>query len=321
MLKASKKIKAFKNGRRIRMLVFFIALSSLFWILIKLSREYTDIVQVDLNYINLPKDRMLQGEVPEKIDVFVKDYGFNLIKYQLFKKSITVDLTSVKKKKGDLYFIDTDALAKQIKKQLSSEIEISDIEPDTLFFHFAVSRSKQVPVMPDLDLSYQMGYQLLGGLEIDPKAVTVSGPEETIDTIYQVYTEKKQLSDLNSNIDISIMLKKMPVSSNITYSVDHVKIFGRVEKFTEEKFEIPFEIRNIPDNHILQTFPDKVEVVFKVGITDYNKIDKNDFLVVCDYKKTADNGLNYLIPEVIKKPGIVSEVRVLRETIDFFIKK
>lgn len=303
------------------MLVLFIALSSLFWILIKLSREYTDIVQVNLNYINLPKDKMLQGEVPEKIDVFVKDYGFNLIKYQLFKKSITVDLTSVKKKKGDLYFIDTDALAKQIKKQLSSEIEISDIEPDTLFFHFAVSRSKQVPVMPDLELSYQMGYQLLGALEIDPKAVTVSGPEDVIDTIYQVYTEKKQLSDLNTNIDISVMLKKMPVSSNIAYSVDRVKIRGRVEKFTEEKFEIPFEIRNIPDNHTLQTFPDKVEVVFKVGITDYNKIDKNDFLVVCDYKKTADNGLNYLIPEVIKKPNIVSEVRVLPETIDFFIKK
>ena len=321
MLKTSTSLKTLKNGRRIRILFFFLFISFLFWILIKLSKPYTDVVNFNLAYTNVPEGKMLQGEVPDKISVYLRDYGFNLVKYNLSRKQLTIDLKSLKKKSKNTYYLRTNHIKDLVSKQTSSEIDVADIKPDTLFFNMVVSRSKQVPISPDLTLEYQLGYQLLGNLVLNPKTVTISGPENIIDTIYEVLTEPKELKNLNSDIDLNIPIKQIPAGQHVSYSKNSVHITGDVEKFTEERFEVPLEVKNIPDNHILQAFPDKVTVIFNIGLSDYYKVKKEDFRVVCNYNLTIENGLNYLIPEVVDKPAYITEVRVIPDKIDFFIKK
>ncbi len=317
----NKKRKTIKNGRKSKMLLVFLGISFLFWMLIKLSKEYTDVIQVDVNYINLVEGKMLQKEPLKSLNVTVKTQGFNLIKYHLNKREVNVDLYSVKRKKGLIYYQLANELLPQIQQQVASDVEVLAVQPDSLYYHLGISKTKKVLIVPDINIQYQSGYNLLGDLKIEPNFVSISGPEVIIDSVTTIKTEATTLTDVNSSIEVKLSIMKLGKTSKIRYSIDKVKVTGKVEKFTESKLKLPFVIKNLPQNYSITTFPDQVEVIFKIGISDYNKINLNDFKISCDYRRTVKDGLTYLIPEVISKPSIVSEIKIVPSQIEYLIKK
>lgn len=314
-------LKSLKRDKKSRMLFVFLGLSFLFWMLIKLSKEYTDVIKINVDYTNVPEGKMLIDDRNNLLEISVRTYGFNLIKYHLFKRNVDVDLQMVKKKKGRLHYILSKELLTQVEKQISSEIELININPDTLYFDLGSSKSKKVPIIPDITIEYQPGYNLLGNLDIAPSEIKISGPENLIDSIKEVSTEKIILTDINSDIDIETSLIELDKGYKVNYAESEVVITGKVEKFTEAKLTLPFSIKNRPENIAISTFPSEVELIFKVGISDYNKINKNDFIIVCDYGRSVENGLDYLIPEIISKPEKVSAVKIIPAQIPYLIKK
>lgn len=317
----NKKTKILKNSRKSKLLIIFLAVSFLFWMLIKLSKEYTTVIQLNINYINLAKGKILQKEPDKLLDVVVKTYGFNLIKYRLYKRSVTIDLKSVRKKKGLIYYQLSGDLLPEIQQQIAADVEVIAVQPDTLYYHLGISKTKKILVVPKISIQYQTGYNLLGDLKIEPNFVSVSGPEAVVDTITVISTKPIKLTDINAPFEVKIPILTLDNTTNIRYSVNKVVVSGRVDKFTEARLKLPFEIRNLPKSKKITTFPDLVEVVFHVGIADYNKINKNDFKISCDYNRTLKDGLNYLIPEIIAKPEIASEIKIIPNQIEYLIKE
>ena len=310
-----------KNSKKTKMLFLLLGLSFLFWMLIKLSKEYTDVVQFNVSYLNLPKGKMLQEDPQKNIDVIIKTFGFNLVKYHINKRSINVDLNSLKRKKGLIYYQLANDFLPQIQQQVAADVFVVAVKPDTLYFHLGVSKTKNVKIVPDINIQFQSGYNLLGNLKVDPDNISISGPEVLIDSIEEIKTESIDLTDVNSSILIKAPILALDKSSKVSYSVQEVTVSGTVEKFTEAKFELPFNIKNLPKNYSISTFPDKVEVVFQIGLSDYNKINQNDFKISCDYDRTVKNELNYLIPEVVSKPSMVTEIKIIPQQIEYLIKK
>ncbi|QCX39266.1 YbbR-like domain-containing protein [Aureibaculum algae] len=315
--KSNSKIKATKKTK---MILGFLVLSFLFWVLIKLSKEYIDVVPVNVEYINLPKGKMLQKEPQKTVQLTLKTFGFDLVKYHLFKRKVTVDLQSIKPKNSSLYYQPSANLLTEIQSQLVSDVEIYSIKPDTLFYNIGQAITKTVPIETNLEIDYKSGYNLFGNLKIEPNEVTISGPELLVDSILKVVTQKKTLADVNSNFELTIPILKLENNSKITYSTNEIKVSGVVDKFTEAKFTIPVLVNNLPKNYSISTFPDNVEIIFQVGISDYNKINKNDFKVSCDYERSVKDGLSYLIPKVVLKPSYVSDIRIVPNQIDYLIK-
>ncbi len=317
---AAKKNKN-KNLRRPKMLLVFIGISFLFWMLIKLSKKYTDVVQFKVTYTNLPKGKMFQEEPLKYIDITVNTYGFNLIKYHINKKNINVNLHSLKRKKRLVYYQLSNELLPQIQQQAASDVSVISVQPDTLYFHLGISKTKKVAVVPDIDIQYQSGYSLLGKLQVKPPYVTISGPEVLIDSIAVVKTKAMHLTGVNTPIELTLPIVRLDKDSKVTYDVDEVLVTGAVEKFTEARLKLPFKVKNLPIGYHITTFPDEVEVIFKIGISDYNKINKNDFKITCDYKRTLKDGLTYLIPEITSKPSVITEVKIIPNQIEYLIKK
>ncbi|MCF6347801.1 MAG: YbbR-like domain-containing protein [Flavobacteriaceae bacterium] len=319
--KKNKRTNTLKNGRRSKMLLVFLGISFLFWMLIKLSKEYTDVVQFNVNYSNLPEGKMLQKTPKKYLDITVKTHGFNLIKYHLNKRDVNVDLHTVKRKKGLIYYQLANELLPQIQQQVTSDVEVLLVQPDSLYYHLGISKTKKVLVVTDINIQYQSGYNLLGDLKVEPNFVSISGPEVIIDSITSIRTEATTLTNVNSSIEEKISIVTLEGNSRVSYSVDEVMVTGVVEKFTEAKLKLPFTIKNLPQNYNITTFPDQVEVIFKVGLSDYNKINKNDFKINCDYRRTVKDGLTYLIPEVVSKPSIISEIKIVPNQIEYLIKE
>jgi hypothetical protein len=314
-------IKKLKNSKETKMLLIFLGLSFLFWMLIKLSKEYTDTVQLKIEYRNLPEGKMLVGNTSNMLDVTVQTYGFELIKYHLVKKKVAIDLSSLKKNKKAQYYKLSKDLLPEVEKQIASEINVVSIKPDSLYFTIGISKSKEVKIVPDLDIEYSPGYNLLGSLKLEPEKVKIYGPDHLIDSINQISTEHKELKNINSDIDIKLNLIELDESSKVTYSVKEVKVVGSVEKFTEARLKLALDIINLPQGYQITTFPGEVELIFNIGLSDYSKINDNDFKVVCDYQKTEKNELSYLLPELVSKPSIVSDVKIVPSKIDYLIKQ
>ncbi|UCE94148.1 MAG: hypothetical protein JSV73_02385 [Flavobacteriaceae bacterium] len=102
---------------------------------------------------------------------------------------------------------------------------------------------------------------------------------------------------------------------------DFVIVKGEVDKITDGSYNLPFKIINLPRNVIISTYPKEVKVIYQVALKDYSKIPENAFRVQVDYKKTIDNNLDYFIPELVEKPEIVTNVKIVPNKIEFLIKK
>ena len=99
---------------------------------------------------------------------------------------------------------------------------------------------------------------------------------------------------------------------------NYVLLKAKVEKFTEGTLKIPVAIINVPDKMKLKFFPKEVNVSYYVSLSDFNSITKKDFEVVCDYDKISKN--QYLmIPELVKSPEHVKNVKINQQRIEFII--
>jgi len=321
MKKANKTNGNIKNVKKSKMILLFLLVSFLFWMLIKLSKEYTDTVTINVAYFNLPQGKVLQTEPKKTIEVTLKTFGFDLIKYHLFKREINVDLQEIMRKNDHVYYQLSDNLLSQISTQLISDVEVYSVKPDTLFYNIGLSTTKKVKVIPQIEIQYESGYNLFGDIEVNPKEITISGPEKILDSINQIDTEKMTLENVKSSFEIKIPLIALLKSSKVEYSEKEVTVTGTIEKFTEARFTVPFKVQNLPNNYVINTFPDQVEIIFQIGISDYNKINKNDFIISCDYERSKKDELNYLIPVVELKPSFVSEVRIKPNQIEYLIKE
>ncbi len=312
-------METLKSNKKLRVFLLFLFLSFLFWTLIKLSREYISEVEFGLVYTDVPKNKLIQNEPSEKIKLTLKTSGFKLLRYGFKQKSLEYTLTEIDKKSGSEYYSETSSNINFLQAQLSAETVVLNAEPDTLFFDLGVRKSKQVQVISKVNFEFKTGFNFVEPVEIEPKMLTISGPEKVIDTIDEVYTEDIVLQDLSASF--SRKVKVLSPNAAVEISEQEISVIGGVDKITDGSFTIPFEVINLPRNYLISTYPKEVKVVFQVALKDFNKIPENSFRVQCDYKQSEDNNLDYLIPQVVEKPEIIFDVKVVPNKIEFLIKK
>lgn len=308
-----------KNNKKIRIFMVFLLLSLIFWFLIKLSREYYGTIKLSVNYTDIPKNKILQSYDNELIEVKLKTSGFNLFRKRMANENVFISLKNSKYLKGTTHYLLTSALLDRLDEKFSKS-KVVAIIPDTLYVNLSKSISKKLKVVPDLDLQYQTGYNLSGNLQISPNYVTVTGPKSILDSIQVVGTKKLVLTNLNDTINEQIAVLKAK-NTTVRYSDETIKINGLIEKFTERSLTSKYSIKNKPKTYVLSAFPKEVKLVFQVGLSDFKKIDTDNFKVVCDYKQSLDNDLNYLIPKVVKKPSFVKDVKIVPQKIEFLLEK
>jgi hypothetical protein len=129
------------------------------------------------------------------------------------------------------------------------------------------------------------------------------------------------LKDVSENVSQEIFLVKPENSEKVKLYKEKVVVVAKVEKFTEDSFEVPFTVKNLPETSKITTYPKTVSVTFKVGLSNYNKISPNSFKVGCDYSKTLAKKLDYLEPSLLEKPDWVSAVKLAPGQIEFLIQK
>jgi YbbR domain-containing protein len=303
------------------MFLIFLALSSLFWMLTKLSKEYTHIVLFNTNYTNLPNDKILQSKPKENLAITLKSYGFGIFNYTIKKKKITIDLQNLQKTKKDRFYYLTNKNVGDFQKQISSDATIINISPDTLFFDLGILNSKKVKINPNIKLQFKTGYNLAEKLQITPEFITVTGSEKQLDSITSITTEKLIFNNVSKDFEKTIAVILPKKSKGINFSHDKIEVIGKVDKFTEGTLSLPYQLINVPSESNISAFVDKVTITYRVSLANFDKVLPTDFNVVCDFFKTQQDSLNYLIPVFEKQSNLVLDAKITPQKIEFLIKK
>ncbi len=306
-------------------LVFLICLilSSFLWLLNSLEKRYTDRISVPVKYVNFPKDKQLAGALPKKLDLMVDGYGYTLLSHKLrltFSPVIlsVSDLTDnvLENSKISKYIINTSSHKEEIEKQISSEIKILTIRPDTIAFTFSTITEKKIKIKPHLQLTFSKDFILQASPSTIPDSVLVRGPKDILDTLHFVYTKNTFYKDLTHHVEESIQLQP---SEGLTYAQKRVTLFIPVEQNTEVAFDVPVEVINRPDSIQIKTFPGKVKVNCRIGLSNYKKLNQSSFKAVVDFSKLSGS-VNRLPVALVDYPEIVLSVNYAPHEVEYIIE-
>ena len=220
--------KNFKADRRFIVFLFFVAISTIFWLLNQLEDEYETDIQLPIRYSEFPQDKILISELPDYFTLRVKAHGFKLLEYKISNKflpyPINVNSLTLKMMSEERYlklYALTRILKDDVERKLSSELEIISISPDTLYFDFAERVFKKVPVVSRLNPIPATQFMVDDDIALIPDSIIISGANHIIDTTYQVFTQKRELVDLEAPFAGDVKLEKI---KNIDFSEDRCSL-------------------------------------------------------------------------------------------------
>jgi len=311
-----------KTSKKIPKTFFsFLTISALIWLLITFSKEYTTVITFPVDYKNIAQNQLLQEAPVKEIDITVKATGFKIIRAKIRNKTIQLDASQLNRKRKSKFYILPNTQKNKIQNQLLSGIDIIEVGIDTIFLNLGLLTSKKVALQPNLDINYHVGYDLLGDISMDPDSILISGPKSRVDTIKYIRLNKLVLSDVKANFNQEVEIVKTISQRSLNFNIIKTKISGRVDKFTEGRIQVPFDIVNLPENINLTTLNRKVEIIFTVALSNFAKVSEASFKVDCDYSVAEKNNLGYLLPRIIVKPTFIKNLKIVPSKIDFLIQK
>jgi hypothetical protein len=249
-------INTIRNGKTFVFLVCLV-LASFLWLLNTLEKHYTDHFSVPVRYVNLPKNKVLTGKLPEKLDLTVDALGYTLLRYKLSLAflPVLIDVNELsnnylENKSLSKYAISTNGHKLEIAKQISNEIEIISIRPDSISFNVSNVIEKLVKVNPVVELTFAKEYILQKPPVAKPESILVRGPEEMMDTLRYINTRAVELKNLSQSVvrDAPLILRP-----ELKSELSKVVVQISVEQYTEAKFDISIIMINKPDSILVKS--------------------------------------------------------------------
>jgi hypothetical protein len=264
-------------------ILFFVTIAALFWLLIKLSANYTVTEPLTIDIKDAPAD-LVVVDGSQELKVTLSTSGFELLNYYFkpaSKRKVDISLEEVPLHKDSegTYSFSISYAKEKVAKYLAIEPSEVSFDENRISVRMEQLDSLKVKVMPNIDISYEKQYNRHGRIQIKPDSITSYGPKSKLKEIDNIYTESISLKNISSNIDINVPLHPEEM---INFDSKEVNIKINVEKYTEAIANV--KIDNNSDKK-LRLFPDKVKIKYIVSLTDYNIIKDNSFIISID---TAD---------------------------------
>ena len=315
-----KNIKRVLKKRKAKVFFIFLGCSAAIWFINALSQTYVSTTAFDLEYVNFPDGYLFKGASKKQMEVKLRAGGFQFLGFNFKNKKVSIDISEAEKRNNKFYVPEV-RYRTQIEKQLTGSMSLLEIDGDTLFLDMLGVITKKLPVRPRVKMNLAQNYLLEGEIRMTPDSISVTGPEDEVDSITQIRTEKMTLPDLTSDFSQELAVFKAPKLKNTTYSELSVVLSGEITRFTEKIFELPIVVINLPDNLDIKTFPDKVSVICQAKMKRLKELKQSDFEVVADYSAKTNETSKELPLELRIKPEGLHSVKLKETEVEYIAKK
>ena len=297
-------------------ILFFVTIAALFWLLIKLSANYTVTEPLTIDIKDAPAD-LVVVDGSQELKVTLSTSGFKLLNYYFkpaSKRKVDISLEEVPLHKDSegTYSFSISYAKEKVAKYLAIEPSEVSFDENRISIRMEQLDSLKVKVMPNIDISYEKQYNRHGRIQIKPDSITIYGPKSKLKEIDNIYTESISLKNISSNIDINVPLHPEEM---INFDSKEVNIKINVEKYTEAIANV--KIENNSDKK-LRLFPDKVKIKYIVSLTDYNIIKDNSFIISIDTADISSEN-NFLPVYLIDYPSNTRIISIEPKEVEYII--
>lgn len=298
--------------------LFFLALSSVFWIFQTLNETYEEDFQVLLELRNVPSNVVITTDLPENLHILLRDKGSQLLAYRYTRqfKPVVVDYNTYSNPSGHVSILGNE-LQRQIAAQLLPGTQMLGLKPDTLDFYYNFGQFKRVPIRPLGEVRAGRLYSLAKTVYSED-SVTVYASREQLDTITAAYLQPFNLRNLTDTTHVKSNFVKVkgakfvPAQIGVTFCID---------RLVEKTIQVPVQQVNFPASKQLRTFPATVKVTFQVGMGLYRKITSENFVLVVNYEDLLKNKSTYCHLSLKTIPEGVSHVRISPQDVEYVIEE
>lgn len=314
----------FKNDKRVAAYLVCVVIATGFWFLNALSKVYTIELMVPVQYYNFPNNKTFAGHLPEQFELTVRAHGFTLLRQEVgfwfgpleFNVNEMTNDRMTENKRTRFAF-PTRQFLTELSYQMSSDLEILNMNPDTLYFGFGQMTQKQVRVKPIVQVNLKKQYQLSGEIKSTPTEVLVSGPQKMLDTLQFVYTRKQVLDNINKPANIKADIEPL---KEMYYNRQSVDLNVPVEEYTEAQLSVPVTLQDAPHDLKVKLFPARLKISFLVGLSQFSEIRPDNFKLVVSYSD-IEKGAQRLPVKMLSIPPFLYDVKISPEEIEYLIEK
>lgn len=320
-LRLWRRIKAVFSTEFMRDVFIFIGalfVATGFWCLQRLNDTFEMEVDVPISLVGIPRGVTLTTPLPENVHVTLRDRGTQLINYMRHHmQPITLEFA--------LYdnggatgcgYVPISDVQHALNVQILTSTVIQRISPDTLEFYYNRGLHRRIPVRLTGNVETTETHYI-HDVAFSPDTVIVYAPALVLDTMTYAYTEDIHVSGIDNDFVENISLRPM---RGVKYEPDKVHMTAHVDYYTEKTITIPIVGVNFPADKVLRTFPSQVDVTFRIGAMDYNKVTEKDFVLTVSYEELINHHEARYPLELKSIPDGVSSPRLSPSQFEYLIE-
>ena len=276
------------NTTKFKRIAYSFVIAFVFWFFIKSEDTYTVNLDIPLVARNLQEQKTYKEEVPESIFVTLKGTGRSFIWLRVFNNfygkdyKAVIDLSSI----SDEYNFELDSYYKENPEKivLPSSLDLQFVEvlnPRNVQIKLQRYMVKKVPIESQILVSTEPGYIALGE-QFSPDSISIGGPEEAVNKINFVFTEKDTLFELVASVNGNWSI----INPNKLVSFDPKKVDALidVQPISETIITgIPVELINKPNDVNIFVNPATVSLTIVGGLKQITNILPEDINVIIDF--------------------------------------
>jgi hypothetical protein len=276
------------NTTKFKRIAYSFVIAFIFWFFIKSEDTYTVNLDIPLVARNLQEQKTYKEEVPESIFVTLKGTGRSFIWLRVFNNfyrddfKAVIDLSSI----TDEYNFELDSYYKENPEKvvLPSSLDLQFVEvlnPRNVQIKLQRYMVKKVPIESQILVSTEPGYIALGG-QFSPDSISIGGPEEAVNEIDFVFTEKDTLLDLIASVNGNWSI--LNPNKLVSFDPKKVDAYIDVQPISETIVTgIPVELINKPNDVNVFVNPATVSLTIVGGLKQITNILPEDIDVIIDF--------------------------------------
>lgn len=271
----------FFENHRIKLVALIMA--SLFWFVVATESNYSYDTEVPIYFSALPENKIIVGDVPAAAVVRFSGKGKSLLALLFYRDAfIELDLSHVR---NGMEMELTPAMV-QLGRRGIPVTATQVLAPHTISLKLGSLKKKLVPIRPAIDLQMPPGFTLIGGIQLEPDSVEISGPEAHVKSLHEISTAPRVFRDVRNGFEQEIALQALPDSAKIAMPFKTVRLSVDVQKLIELNLhEIPVRVKNVPAHLKVTAVPSTVALTVEGGERVLMNLKREDISAYIDYAR------------------------------------
>ena len=299
--------------------LLFLLLSTLFWFIQRNQATDEVTLAIPIHYRELPADVTITSQLPQSVQVTIRDRGNHLYAYQRHRRqmALNIDLMAWHDRSG-IGRISMKPFEARLQTQLEPGAQILRFSPDSLIVYYVNKESKTLPVELKTDLQFAPQRMMSGQATIRPAEVTAFAPAAILDQLSAAQTKLLSVKNLKDTLVTTLAIQAV---DGVQFQPDQVEVLLPVVAFTEGSVSVPVEAIGLPDGYRLRTFPQNVQVSFLVSEALYLTLSAADFQAAVDYGQIQQSPNELQPVQLLRWPEGVRRLQIRPEKVDCLIEK